>query len=473
MIKRILKFTMLILIPLLIIAAIYGVMKPLPEGVDYKSEGAAADVELLMDETLHKAGEMVADHEIYSQVIDDIETAEDFIIMDMFLFDDANEGEEDFKRIAEGVTDALVERKSEDGLLDITVITDPVNTMYGSFNPPHLERMEEAGIDVVITDIDRLRDPNPIYSSFYRLIGQWMPQPDRGLIPNFIDSDRPNLTLSGVLQGLNMKANHRKTLVTEKAAIITSWNPHNPSGYHHNNGFRVKGEIQKDVIMSEVAVMNFSGHDRDPSEFVPEPHEPENPLHTTLITERSIKQAILEALVDAGDGDELMIGMFYLADRDVINEIKDAARRGAEIRIILDQNQDAFGAPRPGVPNQPVAKELMDMEKENLTVRWGAVIKEQYHSKFMLIDRADGQSMIIGGNSNWSRRNLENYNLEANLMLEGDAGHEVFSGLRSVYDDQWYNREDFMTLDYEDEKDEALWKRLLYHIQEATGLSNF
>src|SRR5699024_11914578 len=64
-----------------------------------------------------------------------------------------------------------------------------------------------------------------------------------------------------------MKANHRKTLVTENHGMILSSNSHDPSGYHQNVGVRVSGPIQKALIKSEIAAINMSGAQYDESDF--------------------------------------------------------------------------------------------------------------------------------------------------------------------------------------------------------------
>lgn len=50
--------------------------------------------------------------------------------------------------------------------------------------------------------------------------------------------------------------------------------------------------------------------------------------------------------------------MFYLADRKVIDSLVAASNRGAEIKMILDPNQNAFGQEKIGLPNRPVEEEL-------------------------------------------------------------------------------------------------------------------
>ena len=50
--------------------------------------------------------------------------------------------------------------------MPIIFITDPLNTGYGSYETKWFTMMEDAGIEVVYTDLDPLRDSTPIYSGF-------------------------------------------------------------------------------------------------------------------------------------------------------------------------------------------------------------------------------------------------------------------------------------------------------------------
>ena len=58
--------------------------------------------------------------------------------------------------------------------MPIVFITDPVNIGYGSYDNQWLEKMKAAGVEVVYTDLDPLRDSTPIYSGLYRTTFRWL-----------------------------------------------------------------------------------------------------------------------------------------------------------------------------------------------------------------------------------------------------------------------------------------------------------
>ena len=51
--------------------------------------------------------------------------------------------------------------------------------------------------------------------------------------------------------------------------------------------------------------------------------------------------------------------MFLLTEKNVINALARAARRGVEVRIVLDPSNNLFGKDSKGVPNCPAMKDLM------------------------------------------------------------------------------------------------------------------
>ena len=59
-----------------------------------------------------------------------------------------------------------------------------------------------------------------------------------------------------------------------------------------------------------------------------------------ILTERKVQTNVVKALDKAKEGDEVWIGMFYLADRDIIDAIENAADRKVDVRIVLDPNQN-------------------------------------------------------------------------------------------------------------------------------------
>ncbi|MFB4162870.1 phospholipase D-like domain-containing protein [Alteribacillus sp. JSM 102045] len=69
-------------------------------------------------------------------------------------------------------------------------------------------------------------------------------------------------------------------------------------------------------------------------------------------------------------GSNIHLAILYLSDTKIIKALLRAHNRGAKIRIIFDQNMEAFGQRKNGIPNKPVAYELMKSKKKDLDVRW-------------------------------------------------------------------------------------------------------
>nr|WP_316046911.1 hypothetical protein [Planococcus glaciei] len=176
--------------------------------------------------------------------------------------------------------------------MPIYFITDPLNNGYGSYESQLLGTLEEAGVEVVYTDLDALRDSTPLYSGFYRVIFQWFDVDSRGWVPNGMSSDAPKLSVASYMEMMNIKANHRKALITEKEAIISSANPHNASGFHGNMAFKVSGPIINDMLEAEEAVAKFSG---GPAELPRvEATEQQGEYAAQYLTERQIFDALLK-----------------------------------------------------------------------------------------------------------------------------------------------------------------------------------
>ena len=84
----VLVFVFLILIPL--IAGLFNYFKSTPENITYESEVYSTDsVEFLYDLTYADTdGEETHEQEIFDEVFQMIDEAEEFLLIDMFLFND-------------------------------------------------------------------------------------------------------------------------------------------------------------------------------------------------------------------------------------------------------------------------------------------------------------------------------------------------------------------------------------------------
>ena len=195
------------------------------------------------------------------------------------------------------------------------------------------------------------------------------------------------------------------------------------------------------------------------------------PPTAQVLTEGRIKATILDDLRQAATGDSVDLVMFYLADRDVIAELKAAHARGAVLRVLLDPNKDAFGRTKNGIPNRQVANEL---HRRGIAVRWSDTHGEQAHAKMLLVRRADGRCSLNLGSANLTRRNLDDLNLETNICIRGRAADRVFADAKAYVDLLWNNAADrHFSVDYSAYAEDSTWRTVRYRIMEATGLSSF
>lgn len=464
-----------VIIPL--IAGLFIYFRDTPENISYESEVYNTDsLEFLYDLTYaDEAGEEVHEQEIFDEIFRMIEEAEDFLLIDMFLFNDDYDHadpELDFPQLSQELSDTLIRKKEQNPDIEIIFITDPINTFYRTYLPPHIENMKRAGIQVHQTDLDPLRDSNPLYSSFYRVYLQWFGDSQAGWLPNVLRPEGPEVNLHSYFSLLNFKANHRKTIMNESTAIITSANPHDASFYHSNTAFKVGGPVLTDLMASERAVLDMAGVDTEVFDgFDIDTGDKAGEYEVQLVTESRIKAHMLEMIEGTGAGDAIRTGIFYISDRDVIQALKDALDRGVEVQMVLDVNQDAFGNEKIGIPNKPVAAELMDHDTPP-EIRWYESHGEQYHAKFMMAETDDGIT-VTAGTTNFTRRNLDDYNLETNLVVTGSRESEVMQELTAYYERIWSNEEGTYTSDYEVHSEDIWWKNILYRIQEGLGTSTF
>lgn len=468
--------------------ATWHTVKPMPPGTDVESAPILAnrrDVQFLYDLTHADAfGRPLYEQRIFDEVFRIIDEAETFIVADFFLVNDLMGASDAVHRpLSREIVDRLVARKRAKPDLSILFITDPINDVYGGMHAPLLEEMRSAGIDVVETDLGALRDSNPLYSSIWRTLVQWWGNSDDGgVMPNPFTTEPAPITLRSWLALLNFKANHRKLIVADRpdqslVALVTSANPHDASSAHSNVAIRFAGPLAQQLVASEMAVARFSGwrgHVYTPSVAQPS-IEAGDSIRLRFLTEEAIRDHLLQTIDASRNGDSISIATFYLSDRELINALLAAAARNVTVRLILDPNRDAFGRQKDGVPNRPVANELVEQSGEKIQVRWYRTRGEQFHTKLVLIRRGDAFIASLGS-ANLTRRNLGNYNLEANIALATAPSTAIAIEMQGYFDRLWNNDGPPGTQftapfgAFEDDDRSRYWR---YRIMEATGLSTF
>ena len=464
-------------IAVLTVVAIYNVYKPLPDGVSFAGpERTASHIRFLKDITWADAeGRNHSQQEIFDTALAMIYQARKFILLDMFLFNDfMGNVQAPYRMLSHEISEALITQKKKYPEIIITIITDPINMVYGSMENTYFDRMTNHGIHVTYTRLACLRDSNPMYSAFWRFFVQPFGTGPGTLLPNPFGGDR--VSLKSYLLLLNFKANHRKTIICDSgedyAALVTSANPHDGSSAHGNIGVYFKGQAALDILQSEAAVLAFSEGPSPPRYKLPgETTDAPFRLTVQVLTEGKIKDALLTALNQAGPDDHVSVVVFYLADRDIIAAIKNAGSRGAMVRVLLDPNKDAFGRTKNGIPNRQVAKELVQV---GIPVRWSNTHGEQSHAKLLLVQYGDGRSTAILGSANFTRRNLNDLNLETDVAVRGTSETPFFVDTAYYVDQLWNNLNgQTLSLEYEQFADESIFKGVLYRWMEATGMSTF
>jgi phosphatidylserine/phosphatidylglycerophosphate/cardiolipin synthase-like enzyme len=466
----------------------WNTTKPMPAGTNVSTAPTvvpATDVQFLYDLThAPPQGELLYEQRIFDEVFHIIDEAQTFIVADFFLLNEhMGAAGAAHRPLSRELVDHLIARKQALPTLSVLLITDPINDVYGGAPSPALAELRKAGIDVVVTDLDSLRDSNALYSSIWRTLLQWWGNaPSGGSMSNPFADDDSKITLRSWLALLNFKANHRKLIVADRedgtlAALVTSANPHDASSAHSNVALRFTGALAGEIVASEMAIARSSGWRGQiyVAGAEGQPSTDQQGVTLSFITEEAIRRHLLSAVGGTRNGDSISIATFYLSDRKVVDALLDAADRNVSVRLILDPNRDAFGREKDGVPNRPVANELVTQSGEKIHVRWYRTHGEQFHTKIALIRR---QHRFIAslGSANLTRRNIGNYNLEANIALETADDSPLAIEMQSYFDRLWNNdgapgtQYTAVFGAYRDEDSGKYWR---YRLMEATGLSTW
>ena len=462
--------------------SVWQVIKPLPDGVSQSYEiRAAQDVALLTDITYtDAAGVRHSEQQVFDEILRLIGQARHAVLLDMFLFNDFTgaDAAPPLRPLSAQLTQALITRKRAVPGLQIVVITDPINTLYGGLRSPHLTALRQAGIEVVVTDLAQLRAPNPAWSGFWQLCCRWLGNRDQGgWLPSPFGKGK--VSARSYLALLNLNANHRKTLVVDEGqrwtGVVASANPHDGSSAHGNVAVRFSGPAALDLLQSERAVAAMSSAiwplAVQPVESAARAFNPGADTQVQLLTEAQIRDALLAGLANAKAGEQVDIAVFYFSHRALVQAVVAAQQRGVRLRVLLDPNEDAFGRKKNGIPNRQVAWEL---HQAGVPVRWCDTHGEQCHAKFMLMRSANGRAELIAGSANYTRRNLDDYNLESSVRVLAPVDAPMIANGVGYFDASWDNTNGRnFSLPYAAFEDTSRWRYWRYRFTEATGLSSF
>lgn len=457
--------------------ALLEAFKPLPEGLSYSGPWRPAeDVRLLLDQTHAGAtGEVFSKQEIFDELLALIDQAERLIVVDMFLFNDFA-GQDSFRALSRELAAALIRARQRAPGLEVVLLSDPFNTLYGGIRNPQLEILEAAGVRVIMTPLARLPASNPLWSGPWSLCCRGLGNStEGGWLPNPVGSGK--ISLRSYLHLLNFRANHRKTLVVDAGddwvGLVTSANPHDASSRHSNQALRFSGAAALDLLASERAVAELAGHDTRhwPQPPVPELTAASESPQLRVLSEGAIRDALLGTVDSTGPDDQLDIEVFYASFRPLAQALIRARQRGTQIRVLLDPNRDAFGREKNGIPNRQFA---WDLHQAGIDVRWCATSGEQCHRKLLVLRRSDGTGELLSGSANFTRRNLDDLNLETDVQLRGPSTTLALARAANDFEKLWSNADGKQySLPYPAFADHSRWRYGLYRLMEASGLSTF
>lgn len=472
--KRFIISSLSILALIYMLVIVWHTYKPLPKGISYEGElHKTNEVEFITDLTYaqdKKGTGMVHENNIFDAVYSMIEEAEEFVVVDFFLFDGYYDEDKGFPKIADTLSTTLATKKKENPDMPVVFITDPINRGYGSYENEWFKKMRDAGVDIVYTDLDPLRDSTPIYSGIYRSIFQWFDVGGEGWIANAMASEAPKMTIASYMTLLNIKANHRKVVITDKEAMVTSSNPHDASGFHGNIAFKVTGPIMNDILEAEEAVSLYSGGPKLPRVEV---NETDGEYEIQYVTEKRILDALLADIANTNTNDKIWLGMFFIAKRDIVNALIEAANRGVDVKLVLDPNENSFGREKSGLPNRPVVQEMVEDSKGQMEVRWYNTVIGQYHTKAIWI-QTDEHTIISNGSGNYTERTLDNYNLESNLRVIAPNDSKLAVEMEDYFNRIWKNEDAMYTVDLEEfQSDFTWWQRWIYTFQKAIKVTTY
>ena len=507
-------------------------IKTPPLGINYESPiRETENAEFHYDLTyLDKDGNIQYDRNLWDATYKVIDNAKDYLIVEMFLFNDLyNKDKEHFPEFAKEYTERLVKKQKENPNLKVYILADENNNFYGAFEHPFITSMKNAGINVIIVNIFKLKDTFPWYSPFWRTFIKPMENPqNKGWITNFYGDMWPKLTIRNLLRALNVKADHKKVFLNEKEVVVSSANIHDPSYFHENIAIYTDGPIVKDVLHNLQLVAKFSdseinvdGSDRrmenimnsgsnDKTETDEKTLNSENQKENNVkqinneeneqnvkektsinseknsitdteghtykiqyLTEGAIGKHLDEDIDSLKAGDELLMGMYFLADKGVIDRLIKAANRGVKIRIIFDRSRDAFGMSTNGLPNKPVSKKLKKKTKGKIEIKWYFTNNEQYHTKITLMKKTDGNVIINAGSANLIKKNIRGYIMDANFRILTTQDSKISKDIYEYFDRLWENKDGLFTLNFDDEPTTGGFSDFMYKILDATQLGSF
>jgi hypothetical protein len=409
--------------------AVWNAAKPLPAGTHVASQTSRlseADVDFWYDYSQRAA----AAHDMAA-----IDHAEQLIVLDR-------------SPVTRELAQHLLARKHARPNIKIVLVTDPAHETFGGTPARVLAGLEESGIIVSRVRLTRLRDSNPLYSGLWRLLLGWWSDP--------FDEPPERVTLAALMRMQNFKADQRQLTVADDGsggwiAVIA------PAGA--TAGLTLRGATARAMIASELQIAGWSTDDDRLPAGPPMEGRGVGAIDVRFLTEGAIAAALLDDLKAAGTGDDISIAVDDLSERRLIAAALDAAARGAAVHVLLGPNR---------MPNLSVAGELAQGSAGRIEVRRQGGASGPQLRLLLVRHRADLWMNL--GSANFTRRNLDDLNLEAGVELRMPARAAPARAAAEYFARLWAGAATSGAGDSAGVSSAEYWR---YRWAEATGLSSF
>jgi hypothetical protein len=415
--------------------ALWNCAKPLPPGTRFASQTSRvseSDVDF-WTESAPRPGAAAGD--LYA-----IDHAEQLLVLDR-------------SPLTADLAQHLLARKHARPNINIVVLTDPAHQAFGGTPAPILAALEQSGIIVSRVRLTRLRDSNPLYSGLWRLLAGWWSDP--------FEEPPERITLATRLRMQNGKADQRQLTVADDGsggwvAVLA------PTGAAA--GVTLRGAVARAMIASELQIAAWSTDDDRLPAGPPLEGRGVGAIDVRFLTEGAIAAALLDDISAAGDGDAISIAVETLADRRLIAALLAAAGRGAHLQVLLRASR---------MPNASAAGELTQGGGGRIQVRRHPDPAGSHPKLLLVRHRAD--SSLTVGSANFTRRNLDDLNLEADVELRMPARAAPARAAAAYFARLWAGAAAADTAaagsaEFAPASTAEYWR---YRWAEATGLSSF
>jgi PLD-like domain len=471
--------------------SVYYATRSLPAGMRLASAPQSIptrDLTFLDDITGADAyGRGFSTHTIFDAMLRAISDARTLVVLDCHWCNDMYRMSPDsvagLTPMAAQLVETLLARKAQVPGLQVLVLADPINDLYGAAPSSELARLRAAGIQVVTADLSRLRDRNVLYSGLWRLTLKWWSHSHAGggWLPNPFSDDGPPLTARAWAQLANLKSADRRVLITDDdqgalIALTGSAEPAMASSIDTVTALQVRGAEVRPLLESELKlarVFGWRGALTPPAGSLPRPSGNDgvaDELQFQWLGEGAIRAALLARVAATQAGDSIDIASDTLSERSVIAALLAASHRGATVRMILDPQKSASLWRS---ANQAVGSELLAASDGRIHVAWYRTHSEQFRAGLILI-RGSGPVWMATGAASLTRRDLGDYDLSLAAALSGAASAAPVAAAQSFFDTLWNDRGPpgiEFTADADTWTDPSQLRYWTYRVMELLGLS--